>query len=175
MAMTVCGFLCSFAIVEIISYRIAMQHELIIKALGKKQGNSKGREVWLIGHRHDFHDVLNISDLQFGSGWQFRGRDVVTLRASSSIAKWKGKIHTNGSLTFLTHQYSGKVEVTWDGEPEIYDLYSSKRGTLTVDLEKIQNICDWYLLEGVFTLLFTLFFVMLSMVFFSKSCETYAG
>jgi len=164
----ICGVLCSFVMVEIISFRIKIPHELVIRALGEKQKDSKGREVWLIGRLHDFHEDLKVKSLQLDSGWQLKDGDIVSWRSTPSVARWRGKIHSAAALTFLTHQYSGKVEVSWDGEPVVYDLYSSERGVFTVDLSKIRNIYSWYLFKGAFILLLSLFFLMFSMIFFSK-------
>lgn len=145
-----CALIVSLGLTEFIFYRIPVSHQLTIKVSGEKNPSSLGNEVWLIGRRHDFNRVFDIDALQFSSGWRARAKDVVSAGNPADDATWSGKIHSGVAIAFLTHDFSGIVEVIWDDNKTSHDLYSSSRGYKSIALPKIQNGSAWLILKLLF-------------------------
>lgn len=147
---TACTLIVSAGLTEFIFYRLPVYHQLSINVTEEQNISSLGKEVWLVGRRHDFNQVFDIDALQFSSGWQTRTRDMVSVGHSADTATWSGKVHTDLTIAFLKHEFSGVVEVIWDDIKTSYDLYSSTRGYTSIVLPKTQNESAWLTLKLLF-------------------------
>ena len=150
LAIAACALIVSLGLTEIIFYRVPVSHELQIKVTGQKNTSSLGKEVWLIGRRHDFNQVFDIDALEFSSGWQERSRDMVSVGNPGDTASWSDKVHSDVTIAFLMHEFSGIVDVMWDNITTRYDLYSSSRGYKPIVLPKTYNECAWIMLKLMF-------------------------
>jgi hypothetical protein len=159
----VCIVLMASVLVAIISYRVPLPHSLVVTALAGKSAGAKGKEVWLIGRRHSFGTGIDVPDFALSPGWEARKNDIVAYTGNRATATWSGWSYLDEQLFFLTHPFSGKVEVTWDGDTQNYDLYSEERGFTKIVLPKVSSgKTMWRVFQLSLTLLCALFLWVLS-------------
>lgn len=104
-----------------------------VSVLDGKSESSQGREVWLRLER-DGKDVP-FSDLRQSGKWVDKAPFLVAVDPSvpTSIA-WRGSYADSLRLIFVSHAWSGRARVTWNGMQRNLDLYRPEGGSLTLDL-----------------------------------------
>jgi hypothetical protein len=114
--------------------RPAAPIQLTIKALGTRDSNALGSEVWLYvesdGQRVQSRDFI------LEGAWTSRdGLEVSTPPLQPSILKWHGR-GQSVRLGFVAHPWSGKVNVVANGQTRDIDLYRppGKAETLVLNL-----------------------------------------
>lgn len=108
-------------------------HRLEIVALGQRNPAAQASQVWLIeliradGRRVGFDELERQGTWQLENGW---------LRAEEAEAalRWSGTLPGGGRLRFVAHPWSGLVRVSWDGQPQVIDLYADPLTSRTVVL-----------------------------------------
>lgn len=151
---------------DIIYYKLPFENELQIIALGEKHEKSKGKEVWILNHKNQFYQNINVHDLKFDKNWKNKKGDMVAYLRFPSLSYWKGWTNLDGQLFFLTHKWSGKVKVKWGGKEKIYDLYSKKRSYIKVVLPKIPSLLSECLVRITITI--QLLYLMVIIFVFAK-------
>lgn len=106
---------------------IEAPYTFTIEAMGQKNEDSGGTEVWIDGVYRD-GERLGIEEIRLSDGWENVGRIYSSGEDNSSL-KICIKSKEETVIVFVTHPYSGLVKITNpEGDTEIIDLYSSTDG-----------------------------------------------
>ncbi|MCX7014987.1 MAG: methyltransferase domain-containing protein [Candidatus Sumerlaeota bacterium] len=110
---------------------------VVIHALGERNEKSQGREVWLLGARYEPHLPSIPWDYMSAPGGAWTRQDSVSAPYGAVLTAEKGRLKfplhgADPELTFLTHPWSGRVEIAYRGRREVIDLYSPVSRDLTV-------------------------------------------
>lgn len=140
----------SFFIVFAISSRLEISHSLEVRPLLQKNVQSRGCEVWIIDRRNNFSNVIDRENLVLEGEWLSRKRAIVADGRKGTKAYWEGQLNAGVSIAFLTHRYSGLVDVVWDSTSKVYDLYSVEHDELVIHFPRHSNLFLWYAFNVVF-------------------------
>ena len=96
--------------------------EVTVEVLHGKSPEAQGREVWLRLER-DGTDVPPHELIQNGK-WQEKAPFLLAIDpADPTAVHWEGHYTNNLRLVFVSHPWSGRVRVTWNGQQRDIDLY----------------------------------------------------
>ena len=107
--------------------------ELSIIATGNKDPQSKGSEVW-VTRLVTSEGIVPLEDFYAGEGWEVR-EGLWFSNFSEEALIWQGTSHSNPQIIFVSHPWSGDVEVVWNGESQIVDLYDPVGNEVTLEFE----------------------------------------
>lgn len=109
------------------------EHNLVITALGRKNPLALGSEVWVesftIGNA-----TVPVSHLSLDSNWVIKDGIPSSFKYQPAVISWRGQADFPPKLTFISHNWSGRVKVTWDNKVQIIDLYSPNMNFKTIFL-----------------------------------------
>lgn len=107
--------------------------DVSISVLDGKSESSQGREIWLRLER-DGKDVP-FSEFRQSGQWVDKAPFLVAVAPSvpTSMA-WRGSYAGSLRLIFVSHAWSGRARVTWNGMQRDLDLYRPEGGSVTLDL-----------------------------------------
>jgi len=114
---------------------LATNHTLEIIATGKKNPLSQGKEVWVIGLFLPNGKQIPPSEFTLKGDWEIRDGIPLSYKNQPSQLYWQGRAAGDLRLVFVSHPWSGKVKVIWDGQEEVVDLYSSIAETKEILVE----------------------------------------
>jgi SAM-dependent methyltransferase len=106
-----------------------------ISVTGASNPNSKGHEAWLLAaYMNAGEPALPWEFMHRKGEWQERhdpaapyGRCLISTGGEVSLS-----VGTSPELVFLSHPWSGKVKVSWNGRTEEVDLYSEQGGRVRI-------------------------------------------
>jgi len=107
---------------------LAQSATLEITATGQKNVRSHGSEVWLCHLRQADGENVSIHAMKWESGWELRENGENGVRLCSHIhqparLRWKGEVAGPLRLAFVSHPWSGVVQVRFNGVRRLIDLY----------------------------------------------------
>ena len=108
--------------------------DLAVSATGFKNPKSLGSEVWLTKALQSGYYEIPVEVLNFDAGWEVKDGIPVSYRTQPAVLSWSGRTNSDVKLVFISHQWSGEVEVTVNGETKIVDLYSLDTTVKTVEM-----------------------------------------
>lgn len=107
-------------------------HEISIRNIGQSNAASKGHEVWLLWTKGI--EVRHATTMfKAADGWFERDGNIISTDASGALT-FKGELDGVDALVFFRHPWSGRAEVTINGQRRDVDLYASESGQLTLPL-----------------------------------------
>ncbi|MBC8075864.1 MAG: hypothetical protein H7Y32_07300, partial [Chloroflexales bacterium] len=105
---------------------------LEIVATGQRAAQSRASQIWLLGLYDSRNVQVPMAELQPEGPWQQQG--TALLAESPATLRWSGRIAVPGRIDFISHEWSGVVEVRWNGQAETIDLYAPQHGQRAVAL-----------------------------------------
>ncbi len=118
---------------------------LIINTTAEKNPNSQGSEIWVIALTQADGKQIPQSEFKFDDQWQIKdGAFMSAGEQASAMLSWGGKTNQPMQLTFLTHNWSGIAQVTWNGSTQRLDLYSQDAQNKIIDLPYVQQVPALY-------------------------------
>lgn len=105
--------------------------ELSIRALGRNSCRAQGREVWITAITAGDGSSIPLSELALDKSWTVR-EGVPLSTGALGVAQWAGLVHGELTVHFVSHPWSGMVEVACDGVSQVIDLYAESGGTKAV-------------------------------------------
>jgi hypothetical protein len=163
------GIWLAFAIPLPIPMFFPSPHTLEIIATGQKNALSQGSEVWISGLFTPDGNQVPVTDFSLVGDWEIRDGVPLSYKNQPAQLYWKGKPSGSLKLVLLSHPWSGKVNIIWDGREELVDLYSSTGDKKEMLLEVKAPNKPWYfytlfylgggILLGLVLLLITLLIV----------------
>ena len=106
--------------------------ELQIVATGNRNSQSNGSEVW-VSRLVTREGVEPVDRFSAGEGWEIR-EGLWFSSYSKGALVWRGTISEKLQLVFVSHPWSGIVEVTWNGQSQFVDLFDPAGGEIILDL-----------------------------------------
>jgi len=111
-------------------------NNLEIRAVGRKSGSSQGNELWLMGISNEAGETAVPWDFIKATG-KFEQRDLAGCPYGKClVCDGAGEVSirtgANPLVRFMTHPWSGMVQVTFNGRTELIDLYSAQAGEVVV-------------------------------------------
>jgi hypothetical protein len=106
--------------------------ELSIIATGNKDPQSNGSEVWM-NRLVTSEGIVPLEDFYAGEGWEVR-EGLWFSYSSKDALIWQGTSRNNLQLIFVSHPWSGDVEVVWNGKSQVVDLYDPDGKEILLDL-----------------------------------------
>lgn len=105
-------------------WRSGESYDIAITALGEKNPDAVGSEVWLTGvpGRVDL-DALAASSAP-PLGWERRDQVLVSYRNQPATISFHGVLKPEDKFLFVRHHWSGNVRVEINGQARDYDLHS---------------------------------------------------
>ncbi len=109
---------------------------LTIRALGERHRDAQGSEIWLLGAKNvPSEPNLPWDIFEMKGGWRWQYSDEFPY-GKCAIASGPGEIQLkvggDPEILFLSHAWSGTVEILFEGRREVIDLYSPQGRRLTV-------------------------------------------
>ena len=98
-------------------------NRLEVVALREKNPESVSSEVWVRGLTIQGRSVP-FSDFKLEGAWDTVDGYLSSTAQDRAILRWEGMTHEAPTLAFLAHPWSGKVEIIWNDERRVVDLYS---------------------------------------------------
>src|SRR5262249_21292550 len=108
-------------------------HRLDVVATGERNPEAQGSEVWFIGLFDGSGKPLVGGALTPDVGWTRRDDLLLASGAAGSLV-WRGWLTGDAEARFVSHAWSGKTRVLWDGRPRDLDLFSREGRQQTVAL-----------------------------------------
>lgn len=122
----------------------ASPHSLEIIATGKKNPLSQGSEVWVTGLFLSNGDQVLISEFTLNGDWEIREGVPLSYKNQPAHLYWQGKSSSSLHLVLLSHPWSGKIKLLWDGQEDVIDLYSNTDENKEIILELKPPKKPWY-------------------------------
>lgn len=99
-------------------------HELEIIALGERHPAAHASEVWVLGLFGP--DGVRQPDDAFAHAgtWVPREGALLSYHDQPDTLTWRGRLTGDATLRLITHPWSGRVRITWDGQSQELDLYA---------------------------------------------------
>lgn len=107
---------------------------LEIIATGQKHPDAEGNEVWVQALWYSSGETKDLKEFKLGPGWELRDGALVSYQNQPSTLRWSGRADQDMKLLFTSHPWSGIVEIIWNGEQQIIDLYNPEPTTREVTL-----------------------------------------
>jgi len=124
--------------------------EVNIIATGEKNPQSNGSEVW-VSRIVTSNGKVPTEDFVAGEGWEIR-EGLWFSRFSNGALIWKGTSQSSIQLVFVSHPWSGIVEVVWNGQSQRVDLYDPSGKEIALDLEPLLPNNPSLLKQAIFVL-----------------------
>ena len=83
-----------------------------------------GSEVWLREAYRSGDFPIDKSEFSLDGGWQSKNDMLVSYQAQPATLTWSGSTNSDIKLVFLSHDWSGEVKVTLNGQSQMVNLYS---------------------------------------------------
>jgi hypothetical protein len=106
---------------------------LEVVALGEKNPDSLGSEVWLFDIIDD-GEPIDHEKVVLGETWAVDDGAIRTTGEVGDSALWLGRAAKGLEVVLLAHQYSGIVEISWGDTVEVIDLYDPEGTQVTIEL-----------------------------------------
>ncbi|WP_141098704.1 hypothetical protein [Stenotrophomonas pavanii] len=107
--------------------------DVTVSVLDGRNEHAQGREVWLRLER-DGVDVPS-ADLKQTGDWLDKAPFLVAANPPDQASvHWHGSYTDSLRLVFISHAWSGRARVAWNGNHRDLDLYSAEGSSATVDL-----------------------------------------
>ncbi|HEL2966981.1 TPA: hypothetical protein UL939_001868 [Stenotrophomonas maltophilia] len=107
--------------------------DVTVSVLDGSNKHAQGREVWLRLER-DGVDVPS-ADLKQTGDWLDKAPFLVAANPPGQASvHWHGSYTNRLRLVFISHAWSGRARVAWNGNHKDLDLYSAEGSSATVDL-----------------------------------------
>jgi hypothetical protein len=108
------------------------QVDVQVSALGPSaSGDSKAAEVWFAIEANGSRVPLD--EIQHAGNWQAKDGMLYATQAGGSAARWSGKA-TSLQVVLLSHPWSGRAVVRWNGESREIDLHKETPGNATTSI-----------------------------------------
>lgn len=98
--------------------------ELEVVATGTRNPLARATHVWLIGFERANRTRIPLTEFRADPGWQLRNGEWLAQQPERSVLRWVGQATDDLVLQFRSHEFSGIVEVVWDGTTRTIDLHS---------------------------------------------------
>lgn len=109
----------------ILPIKYAHPVDIEIKAVGNANSQSQGSEVWVCSLNID-GKLVPLEQLSYKENeWEIREECLVSFKMQPAIATYSGKSYDFISIELVSHEYSGVVEISINGQKVTRDLYSS--------------------------------------------------
>lgn len=111
------------------------RHHLAIVATGDRNAMAQGSEVWVLEIRRPDGSMLSLDDLSLSGEWEVRDTVLLSYKDQPAVAEWSGGSEGGEfALIFVSHPWSGVVQVEWDGNEQRRDLYAPTGTQIPVTL-----------------------------------------
>lgn len=107
---------------------------LSIRATGVKQSKALGSEVWLQEAYRSGNQQIKLSDFQYKNGWEPKNGMLVSYQSQPADLNWSGRTNNDIRLVFISHPWSGEVEITTNGQSKVIDLYNAVGTTISISI-----------------------------------------
>ncbi len=88
--------------------------------------NNKAPEVTILWISSALGDV-SLETLTY-QGWERKGNQIILTNPLDNVLKWEGATGANAFILFRKSPQAGKVNISWNGENEVVDLFSESKG-----------------------------------------------
>lgn len=119
------------------TFRPSVQHTLEVIATGQKNPQAQDSQVWIRAGRWSNGTTMSINELQLFGPWEVQDRVLFSAQDQPASLNWTGMSKDDLNLVFLARPWSGIVEVRWDGQQHILDLYNSFGTQRTITLPRV--------------------------------------
>lgn len=110
--------------------------DITVTVLDEKAEQAQGREVWLRLERDGI--PVPFTDLKQKGTWLDKAPFLVAANPSVPTGMyWSGSYSTSLRLIFISHAWSGRARVVWNGKQRDIDLYSANGGSVVLDVAGI--------------------------------------
>lgn len=137
------------------NYRLLPNETLVISTILPANPLSSGNRITLNGFDTRLHDI-SYSTFALEGEWERVDNTLIHNSLDTASISWNGKTGSLAVLYFQTGVEGGKISVSWNGEEQIYDLYSENAGELTIE-QKFQIPFTNYLPAYLSTLILSAF------------------
>jgi len=144
LGMMICGVVfVSFLPVNFPRFYEIRPNTLKIVASGDRNRQAQGSEVWLISINRGDGKSIDLSELTQNGVWQVKDGILVATTFPSTLSySYTPFLSTFQPqklvLTFVSHPWSGKARVIWNGAAQNIDLYSASGTSKTISLSPTQ-------------------------------------
>jgi ABC-type polysaccharide/polyol phosphate export permease len=127
------------------------QHSIEIVATGQKNQLANASEVWLLSFQRNDGTNIPWTEFQLGTGWEVRDQALISTQNQPASLRWQGLLNGNPTLTFVSHPWSGTVDIKWQGGEQKLDLFNDSSIHQTVVLPLYSEIAKtpaWFIFAG---------------------------
>ncbi|MEC0213248.1 DUF6020 family protein [Paenibacillus ehimensis] len=110
-----------------------------IEALGSKNANSKGSEVWVRQLQVDDR-IVALEEMQLLGDWEIKNGVPVSYKNQPSQLIWKGIVRDEVKITLVKHPYSGQAKISLNDKINNIDLYSETDQLAIESLQPKTNV-----------------------------------
>jgi hypothetical protein len=115
-------------------YPLGPMQELEIVATGEKHPDARGSEVWLQRVQRSDGSAIEPRAFTFDGAWELRDGVPLSYQDQPARLRWRGRLRADPTLVFVSHPWSGVVEVTFNGATQRIDLYAKEADALQLTL-----------------------------------------
>jgi|GEM_PF-4712945 len=138
-------FVCWFAFSPLKPILRKIPYDLKITATSNHNTVARGSEVWLLSAYDSTDSNITIEHLPQSPGWELQKNAIVASGQQPTTLTWNGLTYSdNLQLTFLSHPWSGIVEIRMDNTIQEIDLYSETETNVLVSLPILKSFADRY-------------------------------
>lgn len=107
--------------------------DLSVSILEGKNEHAQGREVWVRLERDG--QSVPVAEFKQTGAWMDKAPFLVASDPKVPTAvQWRGAYSNNLRLIFISHAWSGRARVTWNGQQRDLDLYDAKGKDAWIDV-----------------------------------------
>lgn len=131
----------SYAASDLLPLVLKAADPIEIVATGQKNPLSKSGEVWICQiNNSSASDSEALTPV--GQGWQKKDGCWLASGITPSKMLYRGQVGEHVSLIFISHPWSGKIEIKIDGRTESFDLYSQTNTQKEIQIT-LQKLPKW--------------------------------
>lgn len=126
-------------------------YSLEIVATGQKNQSANASEVWLFSFQRSDGSNIPLTEFQLDSGWVIRDQALVFAQNQPASIRWYGFLTGKPTLVFVSHPWSGMVDIKWPGGEQKLDLFNSSSTRQSVVLSYTSETAKtpvWFIFAG---------------------------
>ncbi len=132
---------------------VAPVQNLRITATGQQNPDARGREIWVRSLTRANGNNVPLRSFAIDKGWELRDGAAFSNAAQPARLQWTGRASGDLTLEFVSHPWSGVIEIDWNGDTRRIDLFNEVTTThtesLSVQPEAMQFVIGWRILSSL--------------------------